>query len=641
MARSWKLTSQRLSDALAWRVRRLVGDQRLDRAIVRLAQAWRPHLHKPVFIGIAGSAGKTTTKELLQGVLSYRRRGLANPSSLNALPEVAKVVLRLRASHDFCIAELSEDKPGIMDAPLALLRPSVGIVTVIGNDHWSAFGSREGIARETGKLVAALPASGTAVLNADDAAVLAMAQDCAARVITYGTSPQASLRAQDVRSVWPERLQMTLTWGAERAQVRTQLCGTHLLPTVLGAIGGGLAAGLSLADCVDGIASVQAFDGRMQPVTTADGVSFIRDDFKAPLWTLDACFEFMKSAHARRKIIVIGTLSDYGAGTGASRKYADVARRALEIADLVVFVGPWAPSTLKAAPPGSQERLRAFSQVRDAAQYLMAHATAQDLVLLKGTNKQDHLQRLILARDGGVACWRDDCDRQVFCNDCPQRHQPSGHALPVTNAAVAHAPAQPSAAAAENGMAGVQVIVGLGNPEPQYANTPHNVGYELVDRLAAALGLSWSTVPDAWIARGDLAGCRVCLVKIRLTMNTTGVGLRRLSQDMGFNPGQCVLVLDDLALPIGAVKARQHGGAGGHRGLASILEAFQSDGFRRIKIGVGQAGARAKLAEYVLTPFDAPSRSVMDTALTAAIMRLSDMLAQSAAMTTGALPART
>jgi len=625
MARSWKLASQRLSDALAWRVRRLVGDQRLDRAIVRLAQAWRPHLHKPVFIGIAGSAGKTTTKELLQGVLSHRRRGLANPSSLNALPEVAKVVLRLRPSHDFCIAELSEDKPGIMDAPLALLRPSVGIVTVIGNDHWSAFGSRDGIARETGKLVAALPASGTAVLNADDAAVLAMAQDCAAKVITYGTSPQASLRAQDVRSVWPERLQMTLTWGAERAQVRTQLCGTHLLPTVLGAIGGGLAAGLSLADCVDGIASVQAFDGRMQPVTTADGVSFIRDDFKAPLWTLDACFEFMKSAHARRKIIVIGTLSDYGAGTGASRKYADVARRALEIADLVVFVGPWAPSTLKAAPPGSQERLRAFSQVRDAAQYLMAHATAQDLVLLKGTNKQDHLQRLILARDGGVACWRDDCDRQVFCNDCPQRHQPSGQALPVTSTAVAHAPAQPSAAAAENGMVGVQVIVGLGNPEPQYANTPHNVGYEVLDRLAASQGLAWQEEPHAWTARGALGDQPVCLVKLRVAMNLSGAALKRLSESLGFTAEQCILVYDDLDLPLGAARTRMGGGAGGHRGVASILEAYQSSALRRVKVGVGQAGATHNRADYVLTPFAADRHTELATGIATAHARLLEL----------------
>lgn len=625
MASSWQRTSQRLSNALAWRFRRLVGDQRLDRTIVRLARAWRPHLHKPVFIGIAGSAGKTTTKELLHGVLSYRRRGLSNPSSLNALPEVAKVVLRLRPGHDFCIAELSEDKPGIMDAPLALLRPSIGIVTVVGNDHWSAFGSRDGIARETAKLVAALPASGTAVLNADDETVLAMAKDCAAKVITYGTSPTATLRAEDVRSEWPGRLQMTLHWGSERAALRTQLCGTHLLPTVLGAIGGGLAAGLSLTDCIDGIAHVAAFDGRMQPVTTADGVSFIRDDFKAPLWTVDACFEFMKTAQAQRKIIVIGTLSDYGAGTGASKKYADVARRALDIADLVIFVGTWAPSVLKTAPIGAQASLRAFSHVRDAANYLQAYAESGDLVLLKGTNKQDHLVRLVLARDGGVACWRDDCDRQVFCNECPQRHKPSGQTSTLDTAAMVNATPQSPPAAAGTRMEGVQMIVGLGNPETQYVGTPHNIGHEVVDQLATSLGLSWDEGTHAWTARGALQGQAVCLVKLRVAMNLSGAGLKRLADSIGFTPEQCILVYDDLDLPLGAVRTRMGGGAGGHRGVASILEAFQSSALRRVKVGVGQTGATLNRADYVVTPFGADRHAELSTGLTTAHARLVEL----------------
>lgn len=625
MPPSPRLTRQRLIDALAWRFRRLVGDQRLDRAIVRLAQVWRPHLHKPVFIGIAGSAGKTTTKELLHGVLSYRLRGLSNPSSLNALPEVAKVVLRLRPGHDFCIAELSEDKPGIMDAPLALLRPSIGIVTVVGNDHWSAFGSREGIARETAKLVAALPASGTAVLNADDEVVLAMAKGCAAKVISCGTSATATLRADDVRSVWPERLQMTLHWGSERAVAHTQLCGAHLLPTVLGAIGGGLAAGLSLTDCVDGIAQVAAFDGRMQPVTTADGVSFIRDDFKAPLWTVDACFEFMKTARAQRKIIVIGTLSDYGAGTGASKKYADVARRALDIADLVIFVGTWAPSVLKTAPTGSQASLRAYSHVRDAANYLQAYAQSGDLVLLKGTNKQDHLVRLVLARDGGMACWRDDCDRQLFCNDCPERHKPSGQASTLDTAAMVHATPQAPPPAAGTRMDGVQMIVGLGNPETRYAGTPHNIGHEVVDQLATSLGLSWEEGPHAWTARGALQGQLVCLVKLRVAMNLSGAGLKQLSDSIGFTPAQCILVYDDLDLPLGAVRTRMGGGAGGHRGVASILEAFQSSALRRVKVGVGQTGATLNRADYVLTPFGAGRHAELSTGLSTAHARLVEL----------------
>ena len=293
------------------------------------AGLWRRLLKKPVFIGVTGSAGKTMTKELMLGMLAHKGKGVGNFSSYNNIEEIAKPMLRLRPTHRFFVTELTGDKPNAMDKPLALVQPSIGIVTVVRDDHSSKDYPREAIAEEKGKLIAALPATGTAVLNADDELVLAMAAKSAARVITYGLSPNAELRAEEISSVWPERLQMTLVRGSERVKLRTQLCGTHWVPSVLGAIGGGLAAGMTLDECAKGIASVAPFDGRMQPVTTPDGVTFIRDDYKAPLWTVDACFDFMKAAQAKRKIIVIGELQDIASQKGArsSRKPRSLPRK--------------------------------------------------------------------------------------------------------------------------------------------------------------------------------------------------------------------------------------------------------------------------------------------------------------------------
>ncbi|MBL0209225.1 MAG: hypothetical protein IPP84_15195 [Propionivibrio sp.] len=411
-------------DALDWRIRKVLGNALVDRAIVGIAHRWRPHLKEPVFIGVTGSAGKTTTKELLLEVLSRKGPGVGNPATQNLLPDVAKTILSARQKHRFCVVELSESRPGEMDEPLALLQPDVAIVTVVENDHLAAFDSIAALAAEMGELVARLPATGTAVLNADDARVLAMAANCMGKVITYGLSPNADLRAEDISSTWPDRLQMTLVHGSERAKVRTQLCGTHWVPSVLGAIGGGLATGMTLAECAEGIANVAPFDGRMQPVKTLEEVTFIRDDFKAPLWTVDACFKFMKEARARRKIIVIGMLSDVGPEKAA--KYAKAASLAQGIADVTIFVGPWASSVLKARQPGREDALRIFSHVRDAAEYVNSITREGDLVLLKGTNKQDHLLRIILARSGDVACWRDDCKLHRMCNVCPDRAKPSG-----------------------------------------------------------------------------------------------------------------------------------------------------------------------------------------------------------------------
>ena len=136
------------------------------------------------------------------------------------------------------------------------------------------------------------------------------------------------------------------------------------------------------------------------------------------------------------------------------------------------------------------------------------------------------------------------------------------------------------------------MIVGLGNPEPRYAGTPHSIGYEVVDQIAKSLGLTWETTPEAWIARGSLQDRRVCLIKIRAAMNHTGTGLKQLAERMSFRPGQCILVHDDLDTRLGSVRTRLSGGAGAHRGVASVLEAFQTDAIRRIKVGVGQAGSK-------------------------------------------------
>lgn len=612
---------KRVLDAIAWRVRHVLGDRLVDRAIVKLAHRWRPRLKKPVFIGITGSAGKTTTKELLLGLLSHRGQGVGTSASLNAPPEVAKIILRVRRKHDFCVAELSEAKPGAMDPPLALLQPSVGIVTIVGNDHLAAYDSIDALVAEMAKLVASLPATGTAVLNADDARVLALAANCSARVITYGVSPNAELRAEDISSAWPDRLQMALIRGSEKVRIRTQLCGSHFIPSVLGAVGGGLATGLTLAECAKGIASVAPFDGRMQAVSASHGVTFIRDDFKAPLWTVEACFKFMKEARAKRKIIVIGELSHVGS---KETNYARQAILAQQIADITIFVGRWAFSVLKTRQSGREDALHAFSHVRDAADYVNSITREGDLVLLKGTNKRDHLLRIILARSENIACWRDDCGRDSFCNECPHRAKPSGAPALLQTITDTTAPYPlPGLCAIEPDE---QVIVGLGNPDAKYSGTPHNVGYEVVDRIAASLELTWKETPEAWIARGSSPDRAMCLVKIRLAMNLTGAGLKKLSDKMAFGPAQCILVFDDLDLPLGALRTRARGSAGGHRGVASILEAFQTDAFRRVKVGVDHPKAKLDRVEYVLTAFDAESRATIDQAILTAEARVLEMM---------------
>ena len=109
-------------------------------------------------------------------------------------------------------------------------------------------------------------------------------------------------------------------------------------------------------------------------------------------------------------------------------------------------------------------------------------------------------------------------------------------------------------------------------------------------------------------------------------MNLTGAGLKRLSESMAFSPEQCILVYDDLDLPLGTVKTRIKGGAGGHRGVASIMEAFQTDAIRRVKIGVGKAGEKLDRVSYVLTAFDEEGRTAIDQSILTTKAHVLDMM---------------
>ena len=127
-----------------------------------------------------------------------------------------------------------------------LVGPKVGVVTMVGTDHLSTFGSIEAIAEEKSKLIQALPRDGTAILNADDPRVMAMASLHDGPVITYGTGPEAMIRGANARCEWPDRLSLDVIHDGRSRHVRTQLCGTHFASSVLAALSAAVAAGAPL-----------------------------------------------------------------------------------------------------------------------------------------------------------------------------------------------------------------------------------------------------------------------------------------------------------------------------------------------------------------------------------------------------------
>lgn len=574
-----------------------------------------------VFIGVTGSAGKTSTKDFAAKILSTGMPGRKSGSA-NELHDIARAIRSVRAGDGFTVIEVGASAPGTMDRALPLLRPRIGVVTNIGTDHYSAYGSREAIAAEKRKLIQALPADGIAVLNADDPRVLAMGKECRGRVLTFGLHPDADVRAEAISAGWPARLAFTLVHRGNRVPVQTQFCGAHWVPSALAAVAVGRALGVPLDAAARALGEVPPIVGRMSPVLLPDGVTFIRDDWKASVHTIPPALDFMKTAEAPRKIAIIGTIADTMGDAGAV--YVTMARRALASVDQVCFVGPRAFSALRAKTHAGDDRLRAFATVKAASEFLTGFLRPGDLVLLKGSNTADHLYRIILARTRGVACWQSNCRKIRFCSSCSLLDVPSHAGSATTPLLEAIEPGGVEAGET----APSQVIVGLSNPGDRYHGTPHNVGQAIVDRLATLLGMTWDQATDAQVIRTEWKGEAVCLVKPMAFMNRSGPVLAHLARRLGFDHTQCIVVYDDLDLPLGTVRTRMRGSGGGHRGMRSIIEAFQTDELRRVKVGVKREGQGRSAADAVLTPFTVDETAVIGKAYDQAIARLGELVGQ-------------
>ena len=386
------------------------------RPVIGAARLWRHALNGTQFIGVTGSAGKTTTKDLLHAMLVSQAPSAKSLDSNNQLYSVARSLLATSPRQRYCVQELGASEPGGLDPMLELLRPCVGIVTVVGTDHFKSFRSLQAVAHEKCRLISALPPDGLAILNADDPFVAAMAASSAAKVITFGMKQAADFQGAVLAANWPDRLRLRISHAGNSVEVATQFCGAHQSVVVLAAIAAACSLGVPLQAAADVAALFKPMLGRMSVHSTARGVTFIRDDWKAPLWSMPAALGFMSEAEAARKFIVVGTVSD--AQGKRSPKYTRVLQAALAAADHVIGIGNWTASVTRRLPPPEAPRFHGFGTVQEASVWFWKIARPGDLVLLKGSLAADHLGRIALAAEWHVECWRQRCGRIIFCENC-------------------------------------------------------------------------------------------------------------------------------------------------------------------------------------------------------------------------------
>ncbi len=369
------------------------------KALQQVAKFWRSKLNVKV-IGITGSVGKSTTKEVVAEVLSQRYCTLKNKGNLNNEIGLPLTILNLTEQHERAVLEMGFYVPGEIAFLCDIASPFIGVLTNIGTVHASRAGSQAEIARGKSELVEALPEDGVAILNYDDPLVKKMADQTHARVFFYGLDSAADLWADNVESLGLEGIQFLLHYQQEKngpaevLQLRVPLIGRHSVQTVLRAVAVGLVDGLTWQEIVSGLRSAST-DLRLIAVRTKSGALILDDTYNATPESMLAALNLLNDMEGH-KMAVLGDMLELGQYEQHGHQMVGI--RAAEVADVLVTLGVRgrmiASAALEAGLPG--EKIVILDEAEQAIQYLQRNLKPEDVVLVKGSNLM-RMDRIVTA----------------------------------------------------------------------------------------------------------------------------------------------------------------------------------------------------------------------------------------------------
>ncbi len=371
-------------------------------ALAALAGAAVAALPGLTIAGITGSAGKTTTKDLGAQLVEQLGPTVSPYGSFNNEIGHPLTILRAEAGTRYLLLELSARGPGHITRQCQIARPSLGVVLCVGHAHAGEFGGLAEVARAKTELPAALPADGVALLNADDPLVLAMADRTAARVVTFGRSPQAMVRAAAVSLDERGRPAFTLVTPVGSAPVRLRLAGPHNVTNALAAAALAGQLGLGLPELAAGLSAATARSRwRMEVTERPDGVTVINDAYNASPEAMAAAIGTLATiARGRRAFAVLGAMYELGPESPGWHEEAGALAARAGVAGLIV-VGEDAGPMLTGAKNESswQGELLAVPDAGSAVAALSARLGPGDVVLVKASRAAG-LERVALALTG-------------------------------------------------------------------------------------------------------------------------------------------------------------------------------------------------------------------------------------------------
>jgi UDP-N-acetylmuramoyl-tripeptide--D-alanyl-D-alanine ligase len=362
-------------------------------ALSVFAREWRRQFNIPV-IGVTGSNGKTTTKELIGAILSQLGPTLVTRGNLNNHIGVPLTLLELNSTHRYAVIEMGANHLGEIAHLASIAEPGIGIVTNAGAAHLEGFGSLHGVAQGKGEMFQSLPADGVAVINADDQyAPIWRDSSAAERVLTFGFEQPADFMAHKVREISVVagfRSEFDLVTPDGTVAATLPLAGLHNLRNALGAAAAACAAGASIEQIVVGFAAMKTVSGRLELKPAINGAYLVDDSYNANPSSLKAGLDSLRGLGGARWL-VLGEMKELG--DASDELHAEVGRYARQAGiERLLAIGEGARFSVEAFGPGGQWFADVDALIRDAKSSL----TSGVAVLIKGS-RANRLERVSAA----------------------------------------------------------------------------------------------------------------------------------------------------------------------------------------------------------------------------------------------------
>jgi len=350
-------------------------------ALQALATAVRKLWGRPL-VAVTGSAGKTTTKEAIAHVLGTRFGVLKSEGNFNNHFGLPLMLLKLEPQHAVAVIEMGMSHAGEIRALATIAQPEIGVVTNVAPVHLEFFDSIADIARAKYELIESLPASGTAVLNADDQYVSQFARGFKGKKVMYGTHATADVRAENIQPKRTEGSEFDVVIGSVREHAALPLLGAHNVLNALAAVAVGVERGLKPAEAVGALATLAPADKRGQ-VLQLGNITVINDCYNSNPTALNAMVDALAAMPAQRRIVVAGEMLELGPAAEEMHRASGqhVAEKKM---DVLVGVRGMAHAMVDGATQAGT-RAEFMATPEEAGEWLALEARDGDVVLLKGS----------------------------------------------------------------------------------------------------------------------------------------------------------------------------------------------------------------------------------------------------------------